>query len=174
MGHFVDWPPKSPPVTIVQCNGAEIFSSARISTELKSSAEILGVMVDADDSLLGRWTRIRGQAISAFPNLPDDLPHEGLIIANTDGRRFGVWIMPDNRTDGMLETFMQWLVPTEHEALWRFVREATEQAQAHGAAYTPAHSDKAQIHALLAWMDPPGESLDASRRRRRSVGSGCA
>jgi hypothetical protein len=70
-----------------------------ISTELKASGRsALGLMIDADDSCINRWQSIRNSFIQEIPNLPKDLPETGLIHTVPNGVKFGVWIMPDNRT----------------------------------------------------------------------------
>jgi len=143
-----------------------MFVPGRISAELKSYAAV-GVMVDADDNGVARWGKLRAQALPFFPGVPMDLPQDGLVVSNGDGQRFGVWMMPDNRQDGMLETFLHWLVPESAQALWAHAVAATDAAKReHGAAFKEVHYDKAKIHALLAWMDPPGERLGGAIRAR--------
>jgi hypothetical protein len=70
--------------------------------------------------------------------------------------------MPDNRSGGMLETFLTGLIVPEYAALWAFARESCTTARDHGAPYTEPHRDKAEIHTYLAWLDPPGRSLHVS------------
>ncbi|EQD64650.1 hypothetical protein B1A_08755 [mine drainage metagenome] len=48
-----------------------------------------------------------------FPELPDSLPKAGLILDNQQEKRLGVWIMPDNNSRGMMETFLSTLVTDE-------------------------------------------------------------
>ena len=116
-------------------------------------------MVDANDSLNERWGRIRDRCQTAFPELPEVLPAEGLIETNADGLKLGVWLMPDNRSRGMLETFLACLLPAETAPLWEYANEAVAAAKAKGAAVRDAHEDKARIHTWLAWQDPPGRQL---------------
>ena len=168
IGHFVDWPgkPTPPLVTGIQCNGEELFQGARIPTEIKSSDAALGVIFDADDNPIGRWNRIRGQVLQFFPDFPEIPPPNGLVISNADGKRFGVWMMPDNQQEGMLETFLRLLVPTRDGQLWEHAVAATDMADRHGRTYTDAHRDKANIHCWLAWIDPPGQSFGGALRAR--------
>jgi uncharacterized protein DUF3226 len=164
LAHYVEWPQKAEdaPVFIVQCNGHELYESAKIPTTSKSYP-CVGVVGDADENLTGRWTSIRTKMLDAFPTLPEVLPPEG-VIAEHDGRRFGTWLMPDNQQHGMLESFLQWLIPAADNALWEYATSATNEARNHGKKYTDAHFDKARIHAWLAWVDPPGQSFGHALR----------
>ena len=121
--------------------------------------EALGVIVDADDLFDSRWARVRERCLQIAADVPEELPSEGLIHAIENGPRIGVWIMPDNRASGMLETFLSYLLVPELAPLWSFARETCEKSREHGAPYKDAHCDKANIHTYLSWLDPPGRSL---------------
>jgi len=152
----VDWP-----VDIVAYNGVDdLLEDGEIQTQLKTpEIEALGIVVDANDSLESRWQAIRGRCLAAFPSLVEDLPQEGLITVNDSGLRLGIWIMPDNRTVGMLETFLSCLVPSDSEGVWTLTSQFIDNARDHGAPFKDVHRDKAKIHSWLAVQDPPGESL---------------
>ncbi|WP_420537572.1 DUF3226 domain-containing protein [Ferrovum myxofaciens] len=45
----------------------------------------------------------------------DSFPINGLIYAINRRKRLGVWIMPDNNSRGMMETFLSTLVKTDEE-----------------------------------------------------------
>lgn len=138
----------------------EILKPGVIETELKSSGlEVLGVLVDADDSLEAKWHALRARCIQSFPEMPDELPPGGVVVENMSKKRFGAWVLPDNRSRGMMETFLSFLVPSEQDSLWQYAIAATNQARDHGAKYRDAHGDKACIHTWLAWSDPPGRQL---------------
>jgi len=52
------------------------------------------------------------------------------------------------------------------EALHDHARDATQQARTRGAKFRDSHREKAELHAWLAWQDPPGRQLhDAVRAR---------
>ncbi|MCB9714462.1 MAG: hypothetical protein H6712_11420 [Myxococcales bacterium] len=87
-----------------------------IPTELASRVrETVGIIVDADVSVEGRWRSLRDHCSSTVVGLsPEQWPaapvSEGLVIdfeAPQGHRRLGLWIMPDNRAPGMIETFLQ-------------------------------------------------------------------
>jgi hypothetical protein len=165
MGHHIDWPDKkeNAPVSIVPCGSiSELMDLGYLSTLLKASRRVvatLGVLIDADDSIHERWEWFRKAFEIYFPDIPSALPGEGLIADNADGKRLGVWIMPDNCSSGMMETFLRYLVKTEDEPLWTYAKEAFQNAKAIGADCKDVHVDKAHIHTFLAWKDPPGQAL---------------
>lgn len=152
-----EWP------VLVEVAGSvsELLDKDFLSVQLKASdSETLGIVLDANDSLDGRWRRTRTECTSIFPGMPQGFPAEGLIVANAGGQRFGVWIMPDNLSVGMLETFLAQLVPDrETNPLWQHACTAAEEAKSKGAPFKDVHLHKAQIHSWLAWQNPPGQQL---------------
>lgn len=152
---------KNPVVFIREYDGYQkLVNPDVISTELQASGlSALGIMVDADDNPVGRWQSIRNASLKSIPDLPEALPEEGLIHTTPTGIQFGIWMMPDNKMRGMLETFLTYMIPTDSEVLWQFAQSATNEAQRKGAVFTDTHFDKANIYTWLAWQDPPGRQL---------------
>lgn len=148
-------------VKIDEFDGVEkLLKPGVIEAELKSSGlSHLGILVDADDVLENRWAAIRDRCSKAFPNLPKTFPNTGIIAENDVGLRLGVWIMPDNITAGMLETFLGFLVPDTQDQLFVAAQESARNAKELGATYLDAHASKANIYTWLAWQDPPGRQL---------------
>lgn len=142
-----------------------------ISNELNvASRQALGLIVDADDNCRNRWQSVRNARISSIDNLPKDIPSQGLVhnTYKKNGKpvKFGVWIMPDNKTGGMLETFLSYLVKDESEALWQYSQEVVLEAKSKGANYKLAHIDKANIHTWLAWQNEPGSQLHIAVKKK--------
>jgi hypothetical protein len=163
MGHHINWPDKkaNAPVKVESCGGVEeILSADFIPLKLKSrEVEILGIVIDANDAVAARWASLRALCAVAFLDIPADLPPTGLIRQNDEGKRLGVWIMPDNSTRGMMETFMKYLVPKPEEPIWKLAQKSAIEARRAGAKYRDAHADKANIFTWLAWQDPPGQTI---------------
>lgn len=158
----VNWGTKKSPVVYIRdYDGYQnLVDPDVISTELQASGlSALGIMIDADDNPSGRWHSIRGVSLRSIPDLPETLPEEGLIHTAPNGIKFGIWIMPDNKMCGMLETFLTYLIPTGNEVLWQFAQEAVQEAKGKGATFTDSHLDKANIYTWLAWQHPPGRQL---------------
>lgn len=70
----------------------------------------LGIVVDADDNLRFRWNDIIGQFRKVRVDLPDN-PEPGGTILETERARVGIWIMPDNQSEGQLEDFIFNMIP---------------------------------------------------------------
>ncbi|MDR0391395.1 MAG: hypothetical protein LBH59_05785 [Planctomycetaceae bacterium] len=76
--------------------------------------------------------------------------------------RIGVWFMPNNHDRGMLETFLEHLIPEPRQELFGFAREVTDNAKNYGAPYRDCDRSKAVIHTFLSWMDKPGKPFGTS------------
>ena len=145
----------------------DLLEPGNIEAESKSRGlKALGVLIDADDQFASRWSRLRDRCLRIAADFPVDLPLEGLIHQNDDGLRIGVWIMPDNQSRGMLETFLGSVVTATLEPLWIFSQESCRNSRDHGAPYSDPHYDKACIYTFLAWLEPPGRSLNVSVQAR--------
>ena len=150
-----------PPVFIEPCGGFdEMAKEGLIETEFKASGlKVLGIVADGNDSVMKRWSSLRNRCLGRFPGLPEAMPVEGLIQESESGLRFGVWLMPDNRSHGMMETFLTHLVRDESDSLLGYAESACKEARDFGAPYKETHAAKANIHTWLAWQDPPGLQL---------------
>jgi hypothetical protein len=116
-----------------------ILKPGSISTELKADGiEALGILLDADEQPQDRWIAIRNACRNSksVSKIPEELPEEGLIIEADNGVRVGIWIMPDNKLPGMLETFLGYLLPTASSSLWEFAGETIDLAKEQGAPFT--------------------------------------
>ena len=114
-----------PVVHIESYDGVEeMLKPGAIEGELAASGlEALGAVVDANGDAHRQWTRIRNRCQEHLPPLPTAIPEEGLQVATAAGPRFGVWIMPDNRSTGMLEDFLAQLAPNESKCLFALAQQ---------------------------------------------------
>ncbi len=134
----------------------EILSKDYMGVLLKSSTiRTLGIMIDANDKGAGsRYQSLYNLCGASFPAMPNTLPPDGLIVSNRSQKRLGIWIMPDNRSNGDLETFLRDLVPDQ--PLWNYAEGCTETARRNwDAPYRNAHTNKAKLYTWLSWQDPP-------------------
>ncbi len=137
---------------------SDLLKEGEILTALKGSGlQALGVLIDADEDANACWQSIRHQLEPTYPDLPTDLPSTGVIAQAPEQPKFGVWVMPDNTSCGMLETFLLHLRPTS--PLLELSLEVLKTAKAKGAPFKEVHTDKAQIHTWLAWQNPPGRQM---------------
>ncbi|WP_414528918.1 DUF3226 domain-containing protein [Nodularia chucula] len=151
---------RQPIVLIEECEGYENITSDLIYTELQTGRRThLGLVVDADDDASLRWQSIRNACLPSIANIPEEIPATGLIINTPDGKRFGVWIMPDNIMEGMLETFLSYMIPQQGESLWKYAQEVAWEAKNQGAIFKDSYIHKAEIYTWLAWQDEPGRQI---------------
>lgn len=147
--------------------------AAQFRTQLKNAGlRRVGVLVDANTDPAARWASIR--AMVAGEHALPQAPIAGGFVAprTTSGKRLGVWMMPDNASRGMMETFLLALRPNDNAPLFAHAERAAQDARAHGAPFAANHEDKALLHTWLAWQDPPGRQLhDAIKQRMLDPGS---
>jgi hypothetical protein len=160
MGHHIVWgkDESSWPVMIEVCDGGDdVLEQKYLKQKLKESGlKAIGLIVDAEDDLVGRWDAVRTLLINVGGRPPKRCQLGGYIEA-IKGKQVGVWIMPDNKTDGMVENFCRELVPDDGKNLWNYAVKCAEEAKAkYNAPYTTQHTPKANIYTWLAWQDPPG------------------
>ena len=137
-----------------------IVKPGEIDVELKvAGRKVVGIVADGNNDVAGKWASLRKCCETFFPDLPKLMPSDGLIHEDRGGLRFGVWLMPDNRAHGMMETFLTYLVPDASDDLLMHASVACDQARKLGAPFKDTHSDKAKIHTWLSWQDPPGRQL---------------
>jgi len=70
----------------------------------------------------------------------------------------GIWIMPDNQTNGILENFLRFLVPAD-SPLFEHVRSSVARIPAGERRFSQLAEPKAIIHTWLAWQEEPGRPL---------------
>jgi hypothetical protein len=158
----IDWGKRNEEIVDIRAyDGYEnLIKPKEISTALKDDGLVaLGILVDADEHPVNRWESVRNACAQSIKDLPKELPPSGLIHTTADGIKFGVWIMLDNQMQGMLETFLTYLVPDTSKNLWQYAQTVVIEAQQQLAPFTSTHIDKANIHTWLAWQDPPGRQM---------------
>lgn len=121
--------------------------------------ERVGLVVDRDTPSHKRWEAVRERLLSVEGGslaIPDTTPASGLLFKGLrDDVRCGVWMMPDNLSNGALEQFIESLVPT-HQSVWAWSVEATKKARELAGLVAEKDISKAQLHAYLSWMESPG------------------
>ena len=135
-----------------------------IPVQLKASEEgdVVGVVLDADTNLSSRWSSVRDRIrLVGYENVPIYPNSDGTILGPPDGTllpRFGIWIMPDNKTIGILEDFLRFLVPQPNK-LFEHVNKSIAEIPSDERRFKPLDEPKAVIHTWLAWQKDPGKPL---------------
>ena len=71
--------------------------------------------------------------------------------------KVGIWLMPDNRSIGALEHFIEKLIPGS-DPCWDYAHEAASAARGRygGVACPEKDHLKSRLHTWLAWQREPG------------------
>jgi hypothetical protein len=129
-----------------------------------SDRERLGVIVDADVPLSGRWESIRAILTKNGYEVPKAPDPAGTIVAAAGRPVIGVWLMPDNRTDGMIEDFVALLVPVG-DLMFPRAKTVVGAIPPEDRRFAAVHLSKAVIHTWLAWQREPGVRMGAAITR---------
>lgn len=126
----------------------------------------IGLVVDRDsskhkriDQILARLARIDVDKLyresAQEQRFKTELGDRGVIMNAPDGRKWGIWLMPDNRSEGNLETLIAGL-PKTHSALWDHAVASTAAVGDIPGRFHATDEAKARLHAYLAWTNSPG------------------
>lgn len=151
---------------VIDCKGIENMFE-QIPVRFKQ-AEIfkIGIIIDADSNLQSRWARLSSLLSNLNFPIPDTIPPEGLIRENPENKRVGVWIMPNNNINGMLEDFITFLIPQEDNLLPIVDTTLLSIEEQNLNQYPIMHNSKAKIHTWLAWQQDPGTPMGLSITKR--------
>lgn len=73
---------------------------------IKSGSSILGIVIDADENITNRWKAIKSKLNSIGYDMSSTPDRNGTILKQKDKVVIGIWIMPNNNSNGMLEDFI--------------------------------------------------------------------
>jgi hypothetical protein len=126
----------------------------------------IAVVVDADHQKHGNGFQTTLDSLSAiveesgFKLEKNSSSIPGLFFKNSDGLEdIGLWIMPDNRRDGMLEDCIKSSIHNKEVMLFKEVEDAVQKVS---APRFSAHSrTKVEVATWLAWQKQPGHGLYA-------------
>lgn len=133
---------------------------------LASELERLGIVIDADADLAGRW-----QALVAilqrlgYQNMPSKPDPDGTIILQTGKPMVGIWLMPDNSIPGILEDFISFLVPSG-DSLWSRAERCVDEIPKPERLFSVGNTIKAHLYTWLAWQHDPGTPLGLAITKR--------
>lgn len=129
----------------------------KLGSILKTSdnlPKIIGIVIDANNSLNARWQQIRNRLVKQGYQVPESPDTNGTIIENSDKPKVGIWLMPNNHNSGMLEHFLSEMI--EEEAL-NIAKNCVNIAKdSRITKFKENDEQKAIVHTYLAWMDEPG------------------
>lgn len=131
----------------------------------QSEVNTIGIIIDADTDIKSRWLSLSALLKSERFTVPDNIPTDGLVISAND-KKVGVWIMPNNSSNGMLEDFISFLVPKDDQLL-TVANDTLNSIEEKGLnKYAMVHKSKALIHTWLSWQDDPGTPMGLAITKR--------
>lgn len=84
---------------------------------------------------------------------------QGLCFKQNDGlAEFGLWVMPNNQKDGMLEDFIKECVSSAEQSLLNHAIQVVQDVP-EPKKFKSHHYAKAEVATWLAWQKPPGHGL---------------
>lgn len=145
---------------VIDCEGKDSLKKKIEPILMLPEVETLGIIIDADQDLCSSWQSIRDILENQRFPVPQEFPKEGLIFPS-DIIKIGVWIMPNNNFNGMLEDFITLLVPP-NDKLMPIVDTTLEDIEKKNLQkYAAAHKSKAKIYTWLSWQENPGTPMGA-------------
>lgn len=144
---------------VIDCEGIDKLNE-QIPVRLKQSdIDTLGIIIDADREIKNRWASLKGLLSAQGFKVPNDLPSTGLVLTNGNNIKAGVWIMPNNNLDGMIEDFISFLVPKDDKLLPIVHATLADIEKQKLNKYPLVHKSKAVIHSWLSWQEDPGTPM---------------
>ena len=149
---------------VIDCESIEnVLKAFEVRLKISDNNQRIGIVVDADVNLKSRWDSIVSilKKTGKYDIATIELPQDGLILEPTDTTypKVGIWLMPDNNQNGMLEDFMTALA-TPDDVLMKKSEEVLTELEKEGIQkYKAVHRSKAKIHTYLAWQDTPGRPM---------------
>ncbi len=134
-----------------------------IEAEVKApQRETIGILVDANDDLLGRWTAVTDRLRRSGIRAPKDPDPDGSVIDCTP--RIGIWLMPDNQASGELENFIAGMIPND-DAVWPRSQAYVDGISERDRRFSGRKILRAKVHSWLATREEP-------RRMAAAIGAG--
>lgn len=124
--------------------------------------DTLGVVMDGNNNYSGRWQAISQRFNEAGIKLADISNPKGFISdetatfmeVNFRPIRIGVWIMPNNRSNGELEDFIATMIPKD-DPVWPRSQNYIDDIPVEDRYFTNKKVTRAKVHAWLATREEP-------------------
>lgn len=129
-----------------------------------TTIERVAIVVDADSAVNGGGFDKTYQRVSHIVadygfSVAKPLKTGGLLFPHTDGlNSFGLWVMPNNADEGMLENWISRCVSPSQQALFKHAIGVITSLPT-PPLFKPIRRTKAEVATWLAWQERPGESL---------------
>ena len=134
-----------------------IFSELNVSQR-----DTLGVVMDGNNNYSGRWQAISHRLNKVGIKLGNTPAPEGFISdatatfmkENFKPIRIGIWIMPDNQSNGELEDFIATMIPA-NDPVWPRSQNYIDDIPQKDRDFKNKKITRAKVHAWLATREDP-------------------
>lgn len=165
-GYRKNPPPPPLPVPKALAGGIDSLLAGIRVTVRSNTGRAAGFVMDANDRPQDRWRKVASRLNQVGVDVDAEIPSTGFVGESRQYKtRVGVWLMPDNQRSGALEDFLADLVDPG-DRLLSHARKATGEALTLGAKFGNGNTQKAVIHAWLAWQCDPGLPYGTAIRAR--------
>ena len=126
----------------------------------------LGIILDADTDLARQWGRVT-RVLDEYGcrGVPAAPSASGTIVKTNDGKKIGIWVMPDNQSAGALEDFVGKLIG-EEDNLWPKAQSDVNRIPHEDRRFKETYLSKAHVHTWLAWQEEPGTKMGETFRKK--------
>lgn len=120
----------------------------------------LAVVVDADSAINGGGyeraiNRVK-EIVASYGFILADHSEGGIVFQHNDGLAdFGLWVMPNNADEGMLEDWIKQSIHPTEQGLFAHAKLVVE-ALPKPLKFKPISRSKAEVATWLAWQKQPG------------------
>ncbi|ENA1815744.1 hypothetical protein ABF174_002384 [Flavobacterium psychrophilum] len=151
---------------VIDCEGiTKLYEQLPVRFK-QAQVNTIGLIIDADSEIKDRWKSISPLLSLQGFIIPQEIPIDGLILKDNSGFKIGVWIMPNNNENGMLEDFISFLVPKDDKIL-PIVNDTLTNIENQGLnQYSLIHKSKATIHSWLSLQSDPGTPMGLGITKR--------
>ena len=134
-----------------------------------SGRKVLGIIVDANDSLNTRWEAVIDKLKMKNIKVPRIPKKAGTIIPGTARTpRIGIWLIPDNTSPGELENFVSKMIP-DSDPVWPLSESYIKSIPEKDRKFNKEKILRAKVHAWLAVRKKPGQMGLAIRHKDLDV-----
>ena len=129
-----------------------VLSSIRNEIQVEGRKAV-GIVVDANDDLNSRWGKMTERLRNAGIEPPDSPRPRGTVTGGSP--RVGIWLMPDNESNGELEDFVQKMIPPK-DPVWPRSQHYVDDIPDQHRRFLPGKVLRAQSYSWLATREIPG------------------
>ncbi len=124
----------------------------------------VGIILDANDDLTNRWEQVKEILRAENVCTPSNPKIGGTIIPPKNRHpRIGIWLMPDNKSNGELENFVVQMIP-DTDIVWPLAQNYISEIPENSRKFRASKMQRAKLHAWLATREIPGRIGAAIRR----------